>query len=244
MRLNNNIQENYLFVLDQIADAAQKAGRKLEDITLVVVTKGHPLSIVHEAIAAGAMNLGENYAEEASQKIISTPDDSSVKWHMIGHVQSRKAKLICQHFDTLDSLDRIKLARRLDRFAGEFGRRLPVLLECNVSGETSKFGFQADKPDRWSDLLPEIEEIIKLQNLEIRGLMTMAPITAENEQARPYFARLRQLKDFLASKFPEAHWSELSMGMSADFEAAIQEGATIVRIGTAILGPRAVVGNI
>lgn len=244
MILNNNIQENYLFVKDQIASAARKAGRDPDDITLVVVTKGQPLSIAEEAIIAGALHLGENYAEEGSRKILSVPQDSSVKWHMIGHIQSRKARLVCEHFNHVDTLDRIKLAQRLDRFAGEFDRHLPVLLECNVSGEASKFGFQADEPDRWSDLLPEIEEIIKLQNLEIRGLMTMAPITTEQDQARPFFERLRQLSGFLAGEFPEVHWGELSMGMSADFEAAIQEGATIVRIGTAILGPRVAAGNI
>lgn len=244
MRLNINIQENYLFVLDQIAVAARKAGRDPEDITLIVVTKRHPLSKVQEAINAGAKHLGENYAEEGVQKILSIQADSGVKWHMIGHIQSRKARMVCEHFNYIDTLDRIKLARRLDRFAEEFGRRLPVLLECNVSGEASKYGFQADDPDKWSDLLPEIEEINKLQNLEICGLMTMAPITPKQDLARPYFARLRQLRDYLVGEFPEVHWGELSMGMSADFEAAILEGATIVRIGSAILGPREAVGNI
>ncbi len=157
---------------------------------------------------------------------------------MIGHVQSRKARPVAELFDYLHSLDSLKLARRLDASCGEFGRRLPVLLECNVSGEETKFGYPAWQEDRWDALLPEINEIASLPNLELRGLMTMAPYLDNPEQARPYFSRLRRLRDFLQSRVAGASLSELSMGMSADYQVAIEEGATWVRIGTAIFGPR------
>jgi pyridoxal phosphate enzyme (YggS family) len=157
---------------------------------------------------------------------------------MIGHVQSRKARAVCEQFACLHSLDSLKLAARLDRFAGELKRCLPVLLECNVSGEETKFGLPAYREESWENLLPEIDAILALPNLQIRGLMTMAPFLADPEETRPYFRRLRRLLEYFDRQYPRPEWRELSMGMSADFEAAIQEGATLVRIGTAILGER------
>ena len=157
---------------------------------------------------------------------------------MIGHVQSRKADLIAEHYHWVHSLDSLKLAQRLDRCAAELGRTIPVLLECNTSGEQSKFGWPAWQEQRWPDLLPEVSQIVALPNLQVRGLMTMAPFLPEMEEARPYFRRLCQLQAFLASQLPQVAWDELSMGMSADFMVAIQEGATIVRVGTAIMGSR------
>jgi pyridoxal phosphate enzyme (YggS family) len=136
------------------------------------------------------------------------------------------------------SLDNPKLANRLDRFAAERGRRLPVLLECNVSGEKSKFGWKAHPESRWGELAGEIAPLLELPNLQVRGLMAMAPYSPDPEMARPYFRRLQALRERMAAEFPAVSWNELSMGMSGDFEVAIQEGATIVRIGTAILGER------
>jgi pyridoxal phosphate enzyme (YggS family) len=138
----------------------------------------------------------------------------------------------------MHSLDSLKLAQRLDRFAAELGRKLPLLLECNVSGEETKYGWPAWDEDRWEALLPEVAQVIELKNLEVRGLMTMAPFFDEPELARPYFRRLRRLQEFFKRCLPRANWQELSMGMSGDYIVAIQEGATIVRIGTAIMGPR------
>ena len=157
---------------------------------------------------------------------------------MIGHVQSRKAKMVAEHYNMLHSLDSLKLARRLDRFAGEQQRRLPVLIQANVSGEASKYGWSAVTDEEIGLLAEQVSEMETLANLEIRGLMTMAPIVANTDEARPFFARLRRLSERLVGEFPSIKWGELSMGMSSDYAAAIQEGATLVRIGSAIVGPR------
>jgi hypothetical protein len=234
------ILANYRRVLQQIEAAAGSVGRDPMSVKLVVVTKGHPIESVLDALDAGITVFGENYAEEGVAKKLACATTAEVEWHMIGHVQSRKARLVCQHFDWLHSLDSLKLAQRLDRFAYELGRRIPVLLECNVSGEQTKFGWPAWDEDCWQALLPDIIQIAGLENLELRGLMTMAPFFNEPEPARPYFQRLRRLKEYLACRLPRVRWDELSMGMSGDFTVAIQEGATIVRIGTAIMGPRPV----
>ncbi len=231
------IEQNYAMVIERVAAAAARAGRAPEDVRLVVVTKGQPLEAVRRVVAAGARCLGENYVEEALEKIPALAG-SGIEWRMIGHVQSRKAREIAAHFAWCDALDSRKLAERLDRFAAETGRRLPVLLECNVSGEESKFGFPAWEEARWPELAGEFAQVIALPNLQVRGLMTMPPFFEDPERARPFFQRLRYLQAFLAGALPQADWRELSMGMSGDFEAAIQEGATLVRIGTAIMGER------
>jgi len=235
--LVSSIRERYQRTLAQIADAAAGSGRAAGAARLVVVSKTQPLEVVRAAIAAGISVFGENYAEEAVEKIIEIKE-TAVEWHMIGHVQGRKADLVAGHFTMLHSLDSVKLAGRLDRFCGQFDRILPVLLEFNVSGEESKFGFAAWDERLWPDLEPEIEKILAFPCLRVRGLMTMPPFYDDPEQTRPYFQRLRRLQEFLVKRFPQAEWSELSMGTSVDFVAAVQEGATYVRIGQAILGPR------
>jgi PLP dependent protein len=232
------IAYNYQQVLARIERAAQSAGRNPDTVRLVVVTKGHPPEVVKAVITAGAKYLGENYVEEAGPKIQEISRQSEVEWHMIGHVQSRKARQVCELFSFVHSLDSYKLAARFSRFAAEFGRVLPVLFECNVSGEGTKFGWPAWVERDWDLLIPEFEQILHLPGLEVCGLMTMAPFASDSEAARPCFRRLRHLSDFLARRFPDVSWGELSMGMSADFEVAIQEGATLVRVGTAILGER------
>lgn len=233
-----NIPNNYHQVLERIAAAAGKAGRRAEEVRLVVVTKGHPVETVKAAIEAGARDFGENYVEEALPKMDALSESEEKRWHMIGHVQSRKAGPVSENFDWVHSLDSLKLGARLDRFAREAGRRLPVLLECNVSGEESKYGWEAFPETRWRALAEELAPLLDLPGLAVRGLMTMAPFSSDPETARPHFERLRRLMDCLAREFPGADWRELSMGMSADFEVAIEEGATMVRIGTAILGER------
>jgi pyridoxal phosphate enzyme (YggS family) len=226
--------------LEQIAAAARSAGRDPASVRLVTVTKTHPLETVQAAIEAGARDLGENYAEEAVEKIQAIGASAGVRWHMIGHVQSRKADLVAAHFDMLHSLDNLKLARRLDSFAGQAGRRLPVLLEVNVSGEASKFGYPAWSAEQWAALRPEVAQILALSNLEVRGLMTMPPYSEDGEASRPFFPRMVALQAFLREIFPQSAWTELSMGTSADFTVAVEEGATLVRVGTAILGARPV----
>ncbi|HBX69584.1 MAG TPA: YggS family pyridoxal phosphate-dependent enzyme [Chloroflexi bacterium] len=231
------IRENYQRVLEKIARAARSVGRRPDSIKLVVVTKGHPLEILQAVVAAGAHDLGENYVEEALPKIAALTD-GEITWHMIGHIQSRKARPIAEHFSWVQSVDILNLARRLDGFAAEIGRVIPVLLECNVSGEETKFGWAAWNETRWPEFAAEIAPLVDFPNLEVRGLMTMPPYDPDPEKSRPYFEELGRLRDFLAVRFPQTHWSELSMGMSGDYEVAVQSGATLVRVGTAIVGPR------
>ena len=235
--LSNSIRERYERTLERIANAERRSDRAPGSTRLVVVTKSQPREVIEAAIEAGVKILGENYPEEAVGKVRSIPAPG-VEWHMIGHVQSRKADLIPANFQLMHSLDSLKLAQRLDRFAAQAGVRLPVLLEFNVGEEESKFGWSAAEESRWPDLLPEIDMMLKLGNLEVRGLMTMPPFFDEPEPARPYFRKLRGLRDFLANSMPGVNWLELSMGTSSDFEAAVEEGATLVRVGTAIVGPR------
>jgi PLP dependent protein len=232
------IRERYLQVQDRIAAAARGAGLDPYGVRLVVVCKSQPLQVVQAAVAAGITLLGENYPEEGAMKIQSPGMRSDVEWHMIGHVQSRKAGLVARHFDMLHSLDGLKLAERLNRLLGEQSRTLPILLEFNVGQEASKHGWTAHDESRWDELLPAIAPIFDLRNLQIRGLMCMPPLEADPEAARPYFQKLRTLRDYLTRHMPDARFTELSMGTSADFEIAVQEGATLVRVGTAILGPR------
>ena len=233
-----SIRERYEKVLNAIASSALKAGRTPESARLVVVTKLQPPEVILAAIEAGAHLFGENYAEEAAEKISALKLQSAVEWHMIGHIQSRKASLVAQHFALVHSLDSQRLAQRLNRSAVEHGRKLPVLLEFNVSGEKSKPGWEAADDTLWPSLLTDVNEIASLPNLKVCGLMTMPPISTDPEEARIYFRQLRRLRDFLSKQVPQVDWSELSMGTSADFAVAVEEGATLVRIGQAILGPR------
>jgi PLP dependent protein len=236
--LVKEIQRNYLKTTDRIANAARTVGRSPESIKLVVVTKAQPLEVVQAAYQAGARIFGENYPNESVSKILGLAPQSGVEWHMIGHVQSRKAQLVIEHFDLLHSLDSTRLAERLNRMAAQAGRVLPVLLELNVGGEASKFGWPAADKVQQQALFPEIEGILSLSNLKINGLMTMPPLETNPEQARLHFQQLRQLRDRLAHRYSGVDWRELSMGTSMDFEVAVQEGASLVRVGTAILGSR------
>jgi len=236
--LVTQIRERYQATLERIAAAARASSREPESVRLVVVTKAQPLEVVQAAVQAGIRLFGENYPEESVSKILSFGPEIGVEWHMIGHLQSRKARLVIEHFDLLQSLDSLKLAERLNRMALEAGRVLPVMLEFNVGGEESKFGWAAAHEEGWPTLYPEIEAILGLDNLEIRGLMTMPPLETNPEDARVYFRTLRLLRDHLAARYSQVDWRELSMGTSADYEVAVQEGATLVRIGTAIVGSR------
>jgi len=236
--LVSSIRERYLKTLDQITAAARKSNRSPDEIRLVVVTKSQPLETVQAAIEAGVQILGENYPEEGVMKIQSLAGQSGVEWHMIGHVQSRKARLVADHFALLHSLDSLKLAQRLNRFALEANRTLQVLLEFNVGGEESKSGWDASDKSRWDKFLPEASALLDFPNLRVHGLMTMPPLGTEPEDSRRFFQRLRLLRDHLATQFPKADWHELSMGTSADYTVAVEEGATLVRVGTAIVGAR------
>jgi len=228
--MKTQIEANLQAVRERIAAAAHRAGRDPAEITLVAVTKTQPVEVIRAAYELGLRDFGENRVEEAETKFHLLPDD--IRWHMVGHVQSRKAARAVSPYVLVHSVDRVKLARRLNRFAGEAGRRLPILLEVNVSGEATKYGFSPD------EIEPAVEAMRAFEHLRIRGLMTMAPIVTDPEDARPVFVALRELRDRLATRFPDLDWHHLSMGMTDDFEVAIEEGATIVRIGRAIFGER------
>jgi hypothetical protein len=235
----STLAQNIAEVQARITAAARQAGRDPAAITLVAVSKTHPAATVAAAAEAGLRLFGENRIEEALPKMQVLAGRPGLAWHMVGHVQSRKARDVAlAGFALVHSVASFKLAERLARAASEVGQPLQVLLECNVSGEPTKAGFRADDTAQWPNLLPELERVAGLAGLRVRGLMTMAPIVAQPPAARPYFARLRALRDFAAQRGPGAAWDTLSMGMTDDFEAAIAEGATLVRIGRAIFGER------
>lgn len=236
--LVEQISANLAMVQSQIVASCQRAGRDGESVRLVAVTKAQPVTVIEAVLQAGAEWLGENYPEETLPKIVDIGVRYPVEWHMIGHLQSRKAKIVAQYFDMLESLDSVDLALRMERLAVENGRKLPVLLEINVSGEASKGGFKGWDEERWEELAEELAPIMQLANLEVQGLMTMPPYEDDPEKVRPYFRRLAMLKDYLSGRFSDCHLAHLSMGTSVDYRTAIEEGATIVRIGTAIVGPR------
>ncbi len=242
------IADNLDRVRDQIAAACARAGRDPADVMLVAVSKTYPASSVLEAVAAGVQHFGENRVEEAETKIpavvsaLADPAaDQLVVWHMIGHLQSRKAKAIPPLFQVVHSVDTAKLAEKLSGAAVDQGAQLDVLLEINVSGEASKAGFAAHSwesdPALRDQLEQDVAQIAVLPGLRLRGLMTMAPIVAEAESARPVFASLAALRAVLAELL-HLPLPDLSMGMTDDYPVAVEEGATLVRVGRAIFGQR------
>jgi PLP dependent protein len=232
------IRANLENIQERIERAEDLSGREPGSVRLIVVTKAQPVEVTRSAIQAGATILGENYPEEALPKIEALRNEDSHQWHMIGHLQSRKARIVAEHFDMLHSVDSVRLAEKLERILAERQRKLPVLLEINVGEEESKYGWPAALPAQWEALLPVVDQIRQFEHLQIAGLMTMPPLFDDPEKSRPYFRRLRSFQEYLQEQFEDLRFLELSMGTSADFETAIAEGATYVRIGTAIVGPR------
>ncbi|MDQ7030302.1 MAG: YggS family pyridoxal phosphate-dependent enzyme [Ardenticatenia bacterium] len=233
------LQANLDRVRERIASAAQRAGRSAAEVRLVVITKTHPPETIRALYACGVREIGENRVHEALDKQQALADVADVCWHMVGHVQRRKARHVVGRFALVHSVDSVRLARELDKRAHMAGvDHVDVLLEVNVSGEATKYGFPVISPDHVGPFLDEVRAILELPHIRVHGLMTLAPLVADPEEARPHFVALRRLRDQLVREFPEANWRELSMGMSNDFEVAVEEGATLVRIGTAILGPR------
>jgi pyridoxal phosphate enzyme (YggS family) len=230
------LAENVTRIKARITGAAERAGRDPATVTLIAVSKTHPAETVAAAAALGLRDFGENRIEEAAPKVAALSD---LRWHMIGHVQSRKAREVAQTgFVLVHSVESLKLAERLSRFASETGRVQPILLECNVSGEANKSGFEAHDPELWPALLETFGAIAALPGVTVRGLMTMAPLGTDHETARPIFRRLWELRAAAHAALPQVEWAELSMGMTDDFEGAIAEGATLVRVGRAIFGER------
>jgi hypothetical protein len=228
------LQENLASIEQRIAAACWRAGRARTDVTLIAVSKTVPAARIRQAIECGVRVLGENRVQEAAVKIGELGSAAPVAWHLIGHLQSNKVRRAVELFQAIHSLDSLKLAERVNQIAGELGRRMPVFIEVNLGGEASKSGAEA------ADVPPLVEQIGALSHLELRGLMAVPPFEDEAEAARPYFRQLRELRDRAqALGLAGESFRELSMGMSHDFEVAIEEGATFVRIGTAIFGARA-----
>ncbi|MEP7270670.1 MAG: YggS family pyridoxal phosphate-dependent enzyme [Acidobacteriota bacterium] len=218
----------------RIASACQRAGRASSEVTLVAVSKTVSAARIRSAIDCGVRILGENRVQEASPKMAELsdlPSELGVRWHFIGHLQSNKARRAVELFETIHSVDTISLAERLDRAAAELGRRLRILLEVNLGGESSKSGMAGD------DVATAAEKIARCNDIDLVGLMTVPPYHEQAEKVRPYFRKLRELRDELRAIVGDS-CSELSMGMSHDFEIAIEEGATVVRVGTALFGSR------
>ncbi len=213
----------------RIATACARAGRDPAAVTLLAVSKGQPPEVVRAAADLGLTLFGENKVQEARAKIPLCP--GRLHWHLVGHLQSNKARDAVQWFEMIQSLDRLALAAELQKQAEKAAKKVPVLLEVNVAGEASKFGYRPEQ------LLAELRDLNAFPRLDIQGLMTLAPWTPDPEKVRPVFRRLRELKAECEQRLgaPLAH---LSMGMSGDFEVAIEEGATLIRIGTALFGPR------
>lgn len=217
----------------QIDEAALKCGRLPHEVTLIAISKTHPASLVKQAIELGATDIGENRVQEAEEKI-NEVGRTAARWHLVGHLQANKARRAVQLFDVIHSLDSLELAHRLDRLCSEETREnMPVLIQVDLGHEATKSGVNEDE-------LPSlIEELSSLQRIQLVGLMTLPPFFDDPEQARPFFRRLRELRDDLDARgvFGDRK-GELSMGMTNDFAVAIEEGATMVRIGTAIFGNR------
>lgn len=239
--------ERLALVRERIAAAARRAGRDPETIRLVGVTKTQPVEVIRAALDAGLREVGENRVQEAEAKMAAfAADRQRPIWHLIGHVQTNKARKAALLFDMIHSVDSLRLAQLLERsIAGDrrdAGWRLPVLLQVNVSGEATKSGFDLwkweERRDAYERFCVDVAQILTLPHLDVRGLMTIAPWGPDPEATRPVFRATRRLRDALARRFPDAAWYELSMGMTDDFEVAIEEGATIIRIGRAIFGER------
>jgi PLP dependent protein len=230
-----SISDNIAEVSRRIAAAAQRSGRSPSEISLMAVTKTQPVERIRDAYAAGIRLFGENRVQEFLGKMEALRNLQDAEWHMIGHLQSNKATKAVDIFKAVDSVDSLHLARKLDSSAQVLGKKLKVLIEINVGGEAAKSGVPPDS----DDLGQILQGAAALEHLEICGLMTVPPFTEDPQHARPYFRKLRELRDqIIARKLPRVAMSVLSMGMSHDFEIAIEEGSTCVRVGTGIFGER------
>ncbi len=224
-----DIAANLQSVLQRVARACERASRDPAGVTLLTVSKGHPAEAVRAAAEVGLIFFGENRVQEARAKIGLCP--SRLRWHLIGHLQSNKCRDAVHFFEMIQSVDSLPLALEINKWAEKSAKTMPVLIEVNVAGESSKFGYAPEK------VLAELKEINALPRIEVHGLMTVAPFSQDSEKVRPVFRRLRELKgqceNILGAPLPH-----LSMGMSGDFEVAVEEGATMIRLGSAVLGPR------
>jgi pyridoxal phosphate enzyme (YggS family) len=230
-----SIAENIARVRERIVVAAKRVGRNPDSVTLMAVSKTVDQERIHQASVAGIRLFGENRVQEFEQKFPDADSRRNAEWHLIGHLQTNKARKAVEIFDAVDSVDSLRLAEKLDHAAASSANKLPVLIEINVGGEESKSGVPLDSP-RLADLL---QGVGRLEHLQVRGLMAVPPFAENPEATRLYFRLLRDLRDSVAQrKLPGIQMDVLSMGMSHDFEVAIEEGSTCVRVGTAIFGER------
>jgi pyridoxal phosphate enzyme (YggS family) len=230
-----SIAENIAHVRERMAAAAKRVGRDPNSITLMAVSQTVEPARIIEAYRAGLRVFGENRVQEFQDKSAALAELAEAEWHLIGHLQTNKARKSVELFQAVDSVDSLRLAQKLDQAAAQFNKVLPVLIEINVGGESSKSGIPLDSPD--------LDELLhgaaQLEHLEVRGLMAVPPLTEDPEGARPYFRLLRDLRDSIAGRrLPRIGMDALSLGMSHDFETAIEEGSTCIRVGTAIFGER------
>jgi len=230
-----SIAQNLTQVRERIDAAANRAGRRPEDVGLMAVSKTFPAERIREAYEAGLRLFGENRVQEFAGKVEALRELHKAEWHLIGHLQTNKAAKAVELFGAVDSVDSVRLAQKLNASAGQFGKKLEVLIEINIGGEAAKSGLAPESR--------ELEQLLiaapELEHLEFRGLMTVPPFTDDPRLARPYFRNLRELRDQIRARgLPAVVMNELSMGMSHDFEVAIEEGSTCVRVGTAIFGER------
>jgi PLP dependent protein len=231
----STIADNIARVRERIAAAASRVRREPQSITLMAVSKTVEPERIHQAVESGIRVFGENRVQEFESKFPGVEDRKGAEWHLIGHLQSNKARKAVELFDAIDSLDSLRLAEKLDQAAEAVGKVLPVLIEINAGGEASKTGIPLDSPDLDGLLLA----MPRFEHLQVRGLMAVPPFTPHPEAARPYFRLLRDLRDTIAARrLPRIQMDVLSLGMSHDFEVAIEEGSTCVRVGTAIFGGR------
>ena len=233
----STIQKNIDIIQKNIADAAARSGRDSSDITLMAVTKTKPAETVSFLLRAGIRCFGENYPDETAGKISAFRTEPSAWLAMIGHLQSRKAKIVADLFDEFHSLDRLEIAEKMETLCTERKRVMPVMIECNVGSEDSKSGWLFADDSIPDSFLQDFEKISGMSHLDVKGLMILPPYAEEAETNRRYFIRTRKIAGYL-NQYCGAHITELSMGTSSDYTAAVEEGATIIRIGTALVGPR------
>ncbi len=231
------IKKNIEMIQENVSAAAARSGRKASDVTLMAVTKTKPAEVVAALLEAGIRCFGENYPDETAGKIEAYRAEPSAWLAMIGHLQSRKAKIVAELFDEFHSVDRLEIAEKMETLCAERNRVMPVMLECNVGDEESKSGWHFADDSFPDSFLSDFEKISRMQHLNVKGLMILPPYTEEAEVNRKYFVRTRKIAEYLNRTFG-AQLTELSMGTSIDYAVAIEEGATMIRIGTALVGPR------
>ena len=233
-KIKGNLEE----IQEIIARAARTSGRDVNEISVLAISKRQTVEMIEAAYHVGQMAFGESYVQEALEKMTYFQQYENIRWEMVGHIQSRKARQVAENFQAVHSLDSLKLAKLLNQHRPTTMPVLEIFLEVNIGDESSKTGFSATNEKDWNALVAIVEQILELGRLKLVGLMAMPPLFPDPEESRPYFQKLGKLQNYLNNQLKEAKLTQLSAGTSADFEIAIEEGATIIRLGERLLGPR------